>query len=149
MNLDKLSLGEKLLAASGLLLFLLSFLDFWIKAEAGDFTVRGNAWDGYGIALKIALLCGLAAAALVGARASGANLTLPWSNVYRALAGVALALVLLTFVVGPEEAGFGVEISRGIALFIGLLLAVLMAAGAFMHAEAPGTTTASPPTTPA
>lgn len=145
MNLDRLSTGEKLLGASGLLLFLSSFLGYWIKAEGGGVTVRGNAWDGYGFFLKLALILALAAAVLVVARAANANLTLPWSNVYRGIAGATLALVGITLLVGPAELeGFAVEISRGILLFVGTLLAVLMVAGAWMHSEEPAATTAAP-----
>lgn len=145
--MDRLSLGEKVLGASALALFLLSFAGFWIKVEADvvDFTVRGNAWEGYGILLKLGLFLALAAAVLVIARAANANLTLPWATVYKGLAGATLALIVIQFLIGPAEAdGFqGVEVSRGIALFIGMLLAAVMAAGAWMHSEAPAASTTS------
>lgn len=151
MNLDRLSLGEKLLGASALALFVLSFLGFWVKVEADviDYTDRFNAWDGYGILLKLALILALAAAVLVIARAANANLTLQWATIYKVLAVFALALLLIQFLIGPEEGGPGLEISRGIGLFVGLVLGVLMAAGAFLHSEAPAsaTTTGDPATT--
>jgi hypothetical protein len=152
VNLDRLSLGEKVLGASGLLLFLSSFVGYWIKAEVefagAGVTERGNAWDGYGILLKLGLICALAAAVLVIARAANANLSLPWSNVYKGLAGVTLACLVIQLLIGPEEVEglAGVEISRGIGLIVGTLLAAAMAAGAFMHAEAPGSTTVTPGT---
>jgi hypothetical protein len=156
VNLDRLSLGEKVLGASALLLFLLSFINQWVKVEAEgggvSATAKGNAWDGYGFLLKLALLLALVAAGLVAARAANVNLSLPWSNVYRGLAFATLALVALTFIIGPDESGsfssdFGsIEISRGLALFVGVLLAAAMAAGAFMHSEAPGATTTDPAT---
>lgn len=149
MNLDRLSLGEKILGASGLALFLLSFVNQWVKVEAEgagfSSAAKGNAWDGYGFLLKLALLLAIVAAGLVVARAANANLNLPWSNVYRGLAFATLALVGLTLAIGPDESGsfssdFGsIEISRGLALFVGTALAAAMAAGALMHSEAPGT----------
>jgi hypothetical protein len=150
VNLDRLSMGEKLLAGSGLALFVLSFVGYWIKAEiefgGNSVTERANAWDGYGFLLKLALVLALVAAILVIARAANVQMALPWANVYKGLAALTLLLVALTLVIGPEEAeGFeGVEISRGILLFVGTLLAALMAAGAWMHTEQPG-----PATTPA
>jgi hypothetical protein len=137
LNLDRLSLGEKLLGASALLLFVLSFLGFWVKVEADviDYTDRHNAWSGYGFLLKLALILALAAAVLVIARAADANLTLQWGQIYKGLAGATLGLLLIQFLVGPEEGGPGLEISRGILLFVGLLLAVAMAAGAWLHSE--------------
>ena len=156
MNLDRLSLGEKVLGASALALFLLSFVNQWVKVEAegagAEFTAKGNAWDGYGFLLKLGLFLAVVAVGLVVARAANANLNVPWANVYRGVAFATLALVALTLAIGPDESGsvvseFGsIEISRGIALFVGTLLAAVMAAGAWMHSEepgpAPGTTTA-------
>lgn len=156
MNLDRLSLGEKLFAACGLLLFVLSFLSLWAKVEVesdfGGATQRFSGWTGYGFLVDLAFILALVGAALVIARAAGVSMSLPWSSVYRGI-GVAVAvLLLLALVVGPDESGSGsaggvsVEISRGIGLFIGALLALGMAAGAFMHSESPD---ASPGTVPA
>jgi uncharacterized membrane protein YgdD (TMEM256/DUF423 family) len=157
VNLDRLSLGEKVLGVSALALFLLSFLKQWVKVEAegagASFTAKGSAWDGYGFPLKLGLLLAILAAILVVARAANANLNIPWSNVYRGLAFATLVLVALTLLIGPDESGafssdFGsIEISRGIALFAGTVLAAAMAAGAWMHSEAPaaGATTDAAP----
>lgn len=144
MNLDRLSLGEKLLGASALLLFLSSFFGYWVKAEADviGYTARFNAWDGYGILLKLALILALAAAVLVIARGANANLTLQWPTIYKALAGATLVLLIVQFLIGPAEGGPGLEISRGIGLFVGLLLGVAMAAGAWLHSEAPASASA-------
>lgn len=157
--MDRLSMGEKLLGGSAVVLFLLSFLDYWAKVEiegvGAQITERGNAWDAYGFLLKLGILLAVVAAGLVAARAANANLTIPWSNVYRGLAVATLVLVGITLLIGPDESGsftsdFGsVEISRGIALFLGTLLAALMAAGAWMHSEDTSATAASPGAAPA
>lgn len=154
--MDRLSLGEKVLGVSALALFLLSFVGQWVKVEAegGGLSqaVKLNAWDGYGFLLKLALFLALVAAGLVIARAANANLSIPWANVYRGLAFATLALVALTLLIGPDESGsvsnefVSVEISRGIALFVGTLLAAAMAVGAWLHSEAPGTTAVDPAT---
>lgn len=156
MNLDRLSLGEKILGASGLALFLLSFVGMWVKVEAEgagtEITARGNAWDGYGFLLKLGLFLALVAAGLVIARAANANLDIPRRNAYLGLSIVTLFLVGLTLLIGPDESGSfsnelgSIEISRGIALFIGTLLAAVMVAGAWLHSESPS---ASPGTAPA
>lgn len=154
MNLDRLSLGEKILGVSGLALFLLSFVKQWVKVEAEgggvSYAAKGSAWDGYGILLKLGLILALIAAGLVIARAANVKLELPWANAYRGLAIATLVLVAVTLAIGPDESGsfsneFGrVEISRGIGLFVGTLLAAAMAAGAWMHAEGPPTTASDP-----
>lgn len=149
--MDRLSLGEKLLGASGLALFLFSFVGLWAKVEVeaggAQDTTRFSAWDAYGFLVKLALILALAAGALVIAKAAGVNVPVPYATAYKGLAAVTLALMVLALVIGPDEsgsgsvAGFSVEISRGIGLFIGTLLAAAMAAGAWMHSDSPATTT--------
>lgn len=152
--MNRLSMGEKLLGGSAVVLFLLSFLDYWAKVEieggGTEITERFTAWDAYGFLLKLGLILAAVAAGLVIARAANANLSIPWSNVYRGLAVATLVLVAITLLLGPDESGSfsnelgSVEISRGIALFIGTVLAALMAAGAWMHSD-DGTAPATSP----
>lgn len=145
MNLDRLSLGEKLFGVSGLALFILSFLPLWAKFEVEsallDDTTRFNAWDGFGPLVDLALVLAIVGTGLVIARAANANLTLPWKTVYLAIGGVVAALLLLAFLVGPDESfnvsgpGGSAEMSRGLGLFVGAVLALAMAAGAWLHSE--------------
>ncbi len=156
MNLDRLSLGEKLLGVSGLALFILSFLKLWAKVEVEsdfiDATERFTAWDGYGPLVDLAIVLALVGAGLVVARAANANLTIPWTNVYRAIGAIVAVLLLLALLVGPDESGAvtteagSIEISRGIGLFVGALLALGMALGAWLHSEAPEASTGAVPT---
>ena len=163
MNLDRLSLGEKLLGITSIALIVLSFAGLWAKIEivsegpaadlGFDATQRFNAWDAYGLFVKLALLIALVLAGFVVARAANANLTLPSPKVYLGLAIAAFVLLLLTLLVGPDESGSGsndlvsVEISRGLGLFIGTFLGAAMAVGAWMHAQASGSAGASPDAT--
>lgn len=155
MNLDRLSLGEKLFAGCGVLLFVLSFLKLWAKVELesefGDASQRFSGWEGYGFLVDLAFILAIVGAGLVIARAAGVSMSLPWSNVYRGIGTVVAVLLVLALAVGPDESGSvstaagSIEISRGIGLFIGALLALGMAAGAWMHSESlgasPGTVT--------
>lgn len=153
--MDRLSLGEKIFGASGLLLFILSFMGLWAKVEVegsgADLTQRFSAWDAYGILVKLALVLALVGGALVIAKAANVSMDIPWSNVYRAIGVIVAALMVLALVVGPDETGSGslggvsVEISRGLGLFIGALLGLAMAAGAWMHSESPATTAGTEP----
>jgi hypothetical protein len=143
MDPNRLTTGEKVLGASALLLFLLSFFGFWAKVEAGGITLRFNAWDAYGILVKLPLLLALVAIALVVARAADAKLSIPWGTTYLGVAGVSFLFMLIALLIGPDESAsaFGVEVSRGLGLFLGTLLTAAMAAGAWMHySESPGTT---------
>lgn len=168
MDLNRLSLGEKLLGVCALVLFVLSFIGFWAKVEvsgAGDLgalgvdaTQRFNAWSGYGPLVDIGLIVALIAAVLVGVRAAGANfnMPLPWGTTYLVLSGITLLAMVLALLIGPAEEGGGtffgisVEISRGIGLFIGTLLALGMAAGAWLanQAESSAAPASAMPTTP-
>ncbi|MEA2435128.1 MAG: hypothetical protein QOG54_2585 [Actinomycetota bacterium] len=172
MDPNRLTTGEKVLGVSGLLLFILSFLKLWAKIEVnseglgdlgglGNATQKFSAWDAYGFLVKLGLICALIAVILVIARAAMANLSLPvpLGLVYLGLAGVTLVFTLLALAVGPDESGSGtffgvsVEISRGIGLFIGAILAIVMAAGAWLHYQSEGTGTpvvgsTLPPTQP-
>jgi hypothetical protein len=63
--------------------------------------------------------------------------------------------MVLQMLIGPPDEGadipgFAIEVSRGIGLFIGTLLALAMAAGAFLHRgeEPAGPTTSTPGTPP-
>ena len=160
MNLDKLSMGEKILGACAALLFLLSFAGIWAKIEiegAGiDASQSFNARTSYGFLMDIAILLALVATILVIAKVAGANLTLPFDTIYMAIGIVTFLILLLTLILGPDETGSGdfgvgsVEISRGIGLFVGTVLAAGMAYGAWMHKQAPGeTATTTAPVTPA
>lgn len=160
MDLNRLSQGEKILGGSSLALFILSFLPLWAKVEVssegfGDASQRFSAWDAYGLLVKLGLLAALIAFALVAAKAADVKLEIPRDTVYLVLAGITLATILLALLVGPDETGSGnllgvsIEISRGIGIFLGTLLAGAMAAGAWMHKGAPSLTTGTSGTGPA
>jgi hypothetical protein len=160
MNLDRLTTGEKILGACGAVLFLFSFVSLWGKIETkgagiGNATVRFNAWDGYGFHVKLAIILGLVAAALVIAKAAEVKIDMPWGLVYLGVGGLALLLLLIGLLTGPAGGGggsafgFSVEVSRGIGLFIGVLLSAGMAYGGWMfYNEESAATTATGPTTP-
>jgi hypothetical protein len=172
MDPNRLTTGEKILGVSGLLLFILSFLKMWAKIEVntkglgdlgglGDASQKFSGWDAYGFLVKLGFILALVAVVLVVARAAMANLTLPFplGLVYLGIGGLTFLLMLLALLVGPDESGSGtffgvsVEISRGIGLFVGTLLAAAMAAGAWLHYQSegsgsPAVATTVPPTQP-
>ena len=151
MDMNRLTKGEQILGVSALAFFILSFLKLWAKVEAGaagvSNTTRFSAWDAYGPLLKFGLFFALVAAGLVAAKMAGVDLSglpLRLGQLYLALAGATFLFTLLTLAIGPDESanvnlpGFKVEVSRGLGLFIGTLLAAAMAAGAWMHYQGEG-----------
>jgi hypothetical protein len=175
--MNKISRGERIVLIASAILVVTSILPLWASYGA---TVKGGGvdqsssesltvWsDAYNFVPKLAILLGLIALGFVIARAVGASINLPAGVglIYVGLGGVATLLLLLTVLFGPRELGFessgfkafGVEasfdVSRGILLFVGLVLAAAIAVGGYLHLQdegtvAPTTGPAMPPPPPA
>jgi hypothetical protein len=138
MKLAELGRGTQLLLLGGILLLIVSFLD-WQQVSAGGFTAGASMWHGVGVVAGL-LLIGL----LVweGAELAGVtrNLELPVSA---ALISVGLAIAtaaftIIKFLVANE--------ARHWPAWIGLILAIAIAIGGWLkYQEAP---TVTPATTP-
>lgn len=151
MDLDRLSTGEKIVAGSGILIFILSFIKPWAKVSVFGSSVSFNAWDGYGFLIKLGLLLALVAAVLAIIKAFGTNLNLPASAgvLYLVLAGLDALFLLLGVIIGPagtDVVPAGIDVSRGFLLFVGFILALIQTYGAWSHRQTEGTT--APATTP-
>src|SRR5918992_2528628 len=156
--MDKISRGERIVLFASAILVLTSVLPLWASYGA---SVRGGGvdqessesftvWsDAYNFVPKLVILLALVALGLVIARIGGARLNLPASMglIYVGVGGVATLLLLLTVLFGPREFGledsgfeaFGIEasfdVSRGLLLFLGLLLAAAIAVGGYLHMQ--------------
>lgn len=163
--MDRLTLGDKLVAGGGLLFLVLSFIPPWAKIEVEGFGGAGgsfsdfSAWD-YGILLKGALILAIVYAGAVIAKAFGVELpAMPAvSNV--ALGGAIVVLFLLQVLLGPPDDGggfFGVEISRGLMMFIAIIPVAAIGYGSYLKMSEEGgsvpqyggTTPTAPPPPPA
>lgn len=164
--MDRLTKGEKIVGIGALVLLIASFLS-WAKVEfegiagVGGGSESFSAWsDAYGAYLKLGLITALLALILVGIRAAGTNMTMPLSTgmLYLIFSGITALTVLIATLMGPDDAGAdaipGIEVSRGLFMFVGLLAALAMAYGAWMHyqGEQSGATATmggpTPPMTP-
>ena len=175
VDLNKLTRGEKILGISSLVLFILSFLPLWAKletelseefedipgADAAETTERFNLWDAYGFLAKLAIVLALVAIIIVVVRMMAPHIKFPVppGQIYVGLGGVALILMALSLLTGPEgdqgstDFGFGsVEVSRGlIGLLLGIAAAAAMAYGGWLHMQEEGSgpaVTSGPTTTP-
>jgi hypothetical protein len=175
--MDRLSRGERIVLFASALLVVTSIFPLWASYEA---SIRGGGidqsssesftvWsDAYNFVPKLAILLALVALGLVIAKMVGASINLPATAglIYAAVGGVATLLLLLTVLFGPREFGledsgfdaFGVEasfdVSRGLFLFLGLVLAAAIAVGGYLHMQeedetAGATGPAVPPPPPA
>jgi hypothetical protein len=129
MDLSKLSHGAKLVLAGTVVFLIVSFFN-WQEVEFGDIASAGRSmWSGWGT------LAGLLAIALLvweGIRLANVNVSLPVTPAMTSafLAILLLIATILKFLVDNEFRTFWA--------WLGLLLAIAIAAGAVMNMQAAG-----------
>lgn len=135
--------------AAALALVVCSFLPLWARADFEAFPgIRGSsetfsAWSSaFGVLLKLGIVCAAGLAALIVARLAGTSPPIgDRSLVYLGLAGAALLLLVLVLLNGAELGDAtetqarlaGINITRGVMLFVGTGLAAAMFYGAYLH----------------
>ena len=139
-DMSKVSMGSKILLGSGVLLLIFSFFAWQEVCAADIICLSWNMWSGSGSAFG--LLGGLALIALIvweGLQIAGTNLSVgqPVSRISAYLGFAAAGLVLIKFIFALTE-------SPAFGAFIGLILALGVAYGAWMRFQEP----AAMPTAP-
>ncbi len=120
----RLTLDDRIIATSGIALFLVSFAP-WYWTDVGGPSVSRNAWHGPGLPFAVlAIALGLGLAALVFVRARAAASERPPDPAKAALAhlvggGAAFVLVILRMTAGRDQATWGLYL--GLVLSGGLL----------------------------
>ena len=156
MDLTKLTMSDKVIAISGILLFIpISFLD-WFAASAkglpGVGSSGGNAWD---FTLTwLAVLIGIGMVVLVALKLFDVKLpemgNVSWGTCFLVMGSVAFAFVLIKTIAGvsvPDGAEDIIDISRKIGLFLGLIASAGLAAGGYLRLQEEKTSGgATPPT---
>lgn len=136
MDTSRISFGEMVAAASGLILLVVMFLP-WYQVEAGMAgSTSSNAWEIFSFVDLLLLLIVLAAVGVAVARAAGAMPTqLPAPPGMIVAAAGALAVLLIIFrlisIPGPDVNVAGVDFGRQIGIFLGLLAAAGITFGGF------------------
>lgn len=147
MNVDRLNLGEKIAGASAILLFIFMFFD-WFKVEVsggeGLFSVSegGSAWDALDVIPIILMLAIIAAIAVAVIRLTDAVFEPPVSmNAVVAILGALSVLLILYRIIDPplDTDIPGVEISRSIGIYLGLLAAAGITYGGYRGMQEEGT----------
>ena len=161
MDISKLTLSDKIIAGSGILLFIASFLT-WFSASSsvsggGDLTDLGidpadfsgslgsvNGWDvGFLWAGLPALLGLIAAAAVLLPKLSEVKLPelpIPWGQAFLGAGALAALLVILKLLIGEDGGGsetfsgvtVKVDIDRGIGIFLATLASLGLAYGGYL-----------------
>lgn len=146
MDLSRLSRGEQIAAASGALLFIFMFFNwFGVSLETGFGDFGGgkvNAWDSLELIRFVLLATAVAAVGFALLKASGNDLTLPMPvpTIVTLLGGLSVLLILYRLI-DPPGGGVdieGVGISRQIGIFLGLIAAVGVTYGGYTAMEEEG-----------
>lgn len=146
--MDTMSTGEKIAGASGLALLLIMFVFDWFTVDAGtgafEISVGGNAWDTMEIIRWILLLAGLAGIALAALAATQSDVNLPVAaSAIAAGLGILATILVIYRLIDPPGGGdaeaFGVDIGRGIGVFLGLIASAGVAYGGWRAMEEEGT----------
>lgn len=164
MDLNKLSLGERIVGGAAIVFIISTFLPwFTVSINAFGFSESdsGSGWDiGFLWARFPAIIALVMIIAIVVDKFTGAELPkLPvtWGQLHLGLGALAALLVLLKLIIG-EDGGvpgdelamfeeMGGEISRSFGIFLGLLAAIGMAVGGFFmfKEESAGGASSTPP----
>lgn len=140
MDLSKLSTGDKVIAGSGIALFVFSFFP-WFKWEFGGYSASQSGWD-YFFTGIVPVLFGLILVGyvLVTKVLDGVtlpDLPVPYPLVVLGLGGAAALLVVLRLLIGADDAGTDV-LDRGIGIFLSTIAALGLGAGAFLKFQEEG-----------
>ena len=136
MDINKLTTGDKVLVGSGIVFLLSMFLPWF-----GISGFTHNGWSSFLFGLIPLILILLASAAVLVTRfAEGfdmPDLPLPLSQLMIIDGGVAAFLVLVKLVIGDSVGTFGgsFDLDRKFGIFIALLSALGVVAGAFLKMQ--------------
>lgn len=144
MDLSKLSLGDKVMAGSGIALFIFSFLNwFSFELSYGPYSQKytENGWD-YFFTGIVPVLLGLVLVAYVVVTKVLDGVDLPelpvaWPLVVLGVAGLAAILVLLRLLMGGDDEGTDV-LKRSIGLYLSTIAVIGLAGGAFLKFQEDG-----------
>lgn len=155
MDVNRLSAGEKIAGISGVALLLIMFIFKWfgLSANLGDFgglggsnaEVTRNAWGSFGF-IDIVLFVTLGAAialAAIAASESRLNMPVALSAIVAGLGILSVVLIVISLISPPNFSGIdlpnGVDKTRKIGAFLGLIAAIGVAYGGYMAMQEEGT----------
>jgi hypothetical protein len=129
VDLTKLTTADKVIAGSGIVLFISSFLA-WFKVEAFGYSATASGWDVGFFWGGIPALLGIIAAGVVLANKLGdvtlPDLPVPWGQALFGAGALSAALVVVKLLTGYHS------VDRAFGLFLATLAALGFAGGGFL-----------------
>jgi len=154
MDLNKLTLGDRVVVVSGVLLLIFAFFP-WFNYKIEGVNIGDNSGFDFFLFGIIPVILGLAMIAQIAvSRFSSTTIgnvgSLSWGQIHLILGAIAAALVVLLVIIGDDEGalGFNIDGNRQIGLFLAALAALGLLAGGLMKMRDPadaGTPGAPPP----
>jgi len=136
VDLSKLSTSDKVVAGSGLALFIFSFFP-WYGVDGFD--GGRNGWD-YFLFGIIPVILGLAMVAVVALKAFSdtdlPELPIPWGQAMLIAGGLAAILVVLKLLIGDDVLGF--DLDRKFGLILSALSTIGLAVGGYLKSQEAG-----------
>ena len=145
MDLSKLSLGDKIIAVSGILLLIFSFFP-WLGFSYLSFSASGSAWK-FTLCWLAVVILGVACVVYVVLKMQDVKLpdlgNVNWGQIILGIAVVAFLFILIKVIVGPSTGGVdisgsGVSKERKIGIFLGLISSAGLVAGAYLNVKEAG-----------
>ena len=144
MDLDRLSMGEKIAGLSAVLLFIFMFFDwFTASVSGGVLSVGGDAWEAFELIDLFLLITVIAALATAVIRLSEALFEPSISvNAVVAILGIVSVLLVLFRIIDPpgggSVGGISVDVSPAVGAFLGVIAAAGIAYGGYRAMQEEG-----------
>jgi hypothetical protein len=144
VDIAKLTTSDKVIAGSGLLLFVAYFLPWFEVSYPGNEFIRGGSesfngsdvdffWSTFPMLIGLVMLGLVVASRLFDVKLP--DLPIPWGQAFFGLGVLAALLVVLKLILGEDEGGaalLGIDVSRSFGLFLAALAAIGLAVGGFL-----------------
>jgi hypothetical protein len=140
VDISRLSLGERIAGVSGLVLLIVLWFP-WYEASLLGASESANAWEVFDVIDVILFLVAVIAMAIVAAKAAGAlpaDLPAPPGAIIGGVGALAVVLILYRLLDVPGPDVEGVDVSREIGVFLGLLAAGGITYGGYAALNEPG-----------
>jgi hypothetical protein len=150
IEMDRLSMGERIAAVSAVLLFFFMFFDWFsveVSGSSGPFTASastgGSAWDALDnipifLVITIVVTIGVAALRMTD---SGFEPAISLNTVVAVLGGISVLLVLFRIIDPPgvgSVPGLSVDVSPAFGIFLGLLATIGVTYGGYRAMQEEG-----------